>query len=341
MAEYRTIRMALWTDPYIESLEPHEKLLYIYLFTNPHTNNLGVMEVSRRRMAFETGLEIKELSATLAKMEKAGKLMVDVETVWLVNFIRHQTSTSPKMVQSLRGIVDSVQSSKIRRAICERYPHVFDGCNTPPIPYADGIRTPPIPIREEEEERELEEEVGTGRDTPPSPPLGGAGHLDATPSQQEHAPEPALQPQAPDPPPKRRTPEWETTLPAMVIAAYHELLPEMPTVQSPGSVKQAILARAKDKQCDAQERAQRQDVAWWRSLFTRIRGMPFLMGEVQTQDGRPFSCSLAWITGRNNLGKILNGNYAPRDGPKSTGSSLTDRNLRVCQEWLREEGVVQ
>ncbi len=47
MATYRTIRMAFWSDPYIETLSASEKLLYLYLFSCPHTNNLGLLAVSR------------------------------------------------------------------------------------------------------------------------------------------------------------------------------------------------------------------------------------------------------------------------------------------------------
>ena len=48
MATYRTIRMDFWNDPYVEGMEPQDKLLYVYLFSSPHTNNLGVLTVSRR-----------------------------------------------------------------------------------------------------------------------------------------------------------------------------------------------------------------------------------------------------------------------------------------------------
>ena len=56
MAEYRTIRMGFWTDPYIEELDAKAKLLYIYLFTGPYTNNLGIVEATRRKIAYETAM---------------------------------------------------------------------------------------------------------------------------------------------------------------------------------------------------------------------------------------------------------------------------------------------
>lgn len=36
MATYRTIRMDFWNDPYVEGMEPQDKLLYVYLFSSPH-----------------------------------------------------------------------------------------------------------------------------------------------------------------------------------------------------------------------------------------------------------------------------------------------------------------
>jgi len=50
VAEYRTMRVSFWDDPYIESLQPLDKLLYIYLFTNPHVNNLGILDISHKKL---------------------------------------------------------------------------------------------------------------------------------------------------------------------------------------------------------------------------------------------------------------------------------------------------
>ena len=61
MAEYRTIRMGFWTDPYIEELDAKAKLLYIYLFTGPYTNNLGIVEATRRKIAYETAMTVQEV----------------------------------------------------------------------------------------------------------------------------------------------------------------------------------------------------------------------------------------------------------------------------------------
>lgn len=154
MAEYRTLRMSFWNDPYIEELGPEGRLLYLYLITCPHTNNLGLLEVSTRRMAYETGLLPERVEALLGEAEAAGKLVRDGAVLWLVNFVKHQTSTSPRLMQSLRALGRRVESERIRAAMRERYAWLFSGEGTPsPDTVPDRIPTVCPRSPEEEEER--------------------------------------------------------------------------------------------------------------------------------------------------------------------------------------------
>ncbi len=157
MAEYRTLRMTFWNDPYVEELEPSGRLLYLYLITCPHTTNLGVLEVSVRRMAYETGLKEEEVKRLLAQAEAAGKVVRDGNVLWVVNFVKHQASTSPRLVQSLRALYSALSSEKIRAAVLRTYPPLFSG---------EGVDTVGAGCGEEKEEREK----GRGRErfSPPS-----------------------------------------------------------------------------------------------------------------------------------------------------------------------------
>lgn len=153
MATYRTIRMSFWNDPAIESLPPADKLLYLYLFTCPHANNLGVLSVSLRKMAFETGLSEDAIQRGLAAFESSGRIMRDGGHVWVCGFIRHQCSTSPKILTSLRALFPTVESAAIRAAILERYPHLFGAAPYP----SDRVS---LPSGESEKEREKEDLIG-------------------------------------------------------------------------------------------------------------------------------------------------------------------------------------
>lgn len=154
MAEYRTVRMGFWNDPYIEGLDAKAKLLYLYLFTGPYANNLGVIEVTRRKIAYETSLSPQDVDKYLADFEACGKVVCDPghNLIFLTRFIRHQTSTSPKILQGLKSLTLSIPSPVIAKAICIRYPQVY-GIDSYPtdtisIPYADGMYTVDIPSAE-------------------------------------------------------------------------------------------------------------------------------------------------------------------------------------------------
>ncbi len=107
------------------------------------------------------------------------------------------------------------------------------------------------------------------------------------------------------------------------------MLPQLPTVQSfDDSAKKTMRARWN-------EAPERQDLKFWRRVFVTVAASDFLMGRV-----KDWQCpGLLWIIGPKNFAKIVNGHYS-NHGPR-TGSSLTDSNLRIAQEWAAEGGTPQ
>jgi len=168
MADYRTIKPTIWSDPYFEELETHEKLLYIYLFSNPYINNAGVMKVSKRKIIFETYMSEEKYDSAIEKFQKDGKVMLFDEYLYVCKFIKHQTNTSPKMLTNIHkqleltpcDIVSIINKQYPKLKIPDQYLK-----DTPPIPPeypTDGLE------RELEGEREIEEE----EEIPPyNPPL--------------------------------------------------------------------------------------------------------------------------------------------------------------------------
>ena len=73
MAKERYINTKFWDDSYIVKLDPIEKLLFIYLLTNPLTNICGIYEVSLRRIAFDTGIEEEVILTLLRRFEEKRK----------------------------------------------------------------------------------------------------------------------------------------------------------------------------------------------------------------------------------------------------------------------------
>ena len=151
----RSIDQRYWTDPYVESLSATEKLVYIHLFSSAHTNLVGVFQASRRMIAFQTACPGPDVDAALERFRRDGKAIIDGGEVWLVSYIRHQCTSSPKMVAAMRGQLAKVESDTIRKAIIERYPHIMEASGPrPPRPNAYGADTVSVSSRYRIREKE-------------------------------------------------------------------------------------------------------------------------------------------------------------------------------------------
>lgn len=151
MATYRTVKICMWSDPWFEELGSKEKLFYLYLFTNEHINNAGIMAVSKKKMAFESGIPVSEVGGLLNTFAAAEKIILSGDNVWVVNFIRHQTSTSPKMLSSIAKALEEIDDRCLIDTVLERY-------NTLSIPYRYPTDTVPVPPPYPTGNRKLEEE---------------------------------------------------------------------------------------------------------------------------------------------------------------------------------------
>ena len=66
MAIYRNVSMTFWTDSKVsDNFLPEEKYMFLYLFTNPHTNLCGCYEVSRKQIAYEMGYSVQKVNSLL------------------------------------------------------------------------------------------------------------------------------------------------------------------------------------------------------------------------------------------------------------------------------------
>ena len=90
MAKQRYINTKFWDDSYIVGLDPTEKLLFLYLLTNPLTNVAGIYEISLRRIAFDTGIESMAANSILKRFRKEKKIYYLDGWIVVVNFPKHQ-----------------------------------------------------------------------------------------------------------------------------------------------------------------------------------------------------------------------------------------------------------
>jgi len=96
---YRQIHTHIWKDEWFLDLEPAEKLLFVYLFSNDNTTLAGIYKISLKVIAFETGLELPFIKKTLEKFNKAGKAVYQDGIIWVVNLMRYNASSNSPKVQ--------------------------------------------------------------------------------------------------------------------------------------------------------------------------------------------------------------------------------------------------
>ena len=86
----RSVNTEFWKDTFVEKLNVPEKLIFLYLITNPETNLLGIYEISIKRIAFETGVSEKVIEEALKKFKHEKKIYYIDNYIILVNWLKHQ-----------------------------------------------------------------------------------------------------------------------------------------------------------------------------------------------------------------------------------------------------------
>lgn len=104
MAKQRYIQDSFWTDPYIEKLDPSEKLLFLYYLTNPLCNIAGIYEIRNNRVAYETGFDKDMIDRIKNRFVKDGKMLIIDDWILLVNFAKNQ-NLNPNVKEGMRRII--------------------------------------------------------------------------------------------------------------------------------------------------------------------------------------------------------------------------------------------
>ena len=90
MATQRYISTSFWDDKWIMELDPSEKLLYLYLLTNPLTNIAGIYKITVKRISFDTGFTADTVGHIFEKFQKANKAHLVGEFIILPSWPKHQ-----------------------------------------------------------------------------------------------------------------------------------------------------------------------------------------------------------------------------------------------------------
>jgi hypothetical protein len=127
MAKKRYINTVFWDDSYISNLDPSEKLIFIYLITNPCTNISGVYQIPVKRISLDTGLEKDMVIKILERFQNDQKIIYRDGWISIKNFIKHQNHNSPLIKKCIEKELANVHPDFIE--------FVLYGIDTVSIPY--------------------------------------------------------------------------------------------------------------------------------------------------------------------------------------------------------------
>ena len=108
MAKQRIINTKFWDDSFIRSLKATEKLLYIYLISNPLTNICGIYEISLDRIVFDTGIPSNLVEKSFKLFIQKGKILYTDGWIKIVNFSKYQNEKSPKIKKGIENELENI-----------------------------------------------------------------------------------------------------------------------------------------------------------------------------------------------------------------------------------------
>lgn len=127
-----TFSTGTWDDPWVETLEPLNKLLWIYLFTCPEAyEGYGVIEPRYNLWQIRTGLTREQIDEGLKRFIADGKIQEFDGCYWIINYIRHRRLAGPNLAAALKSIKEKWTSQpEVYGIIIQRYGGGIDGVLT-------------------------------------------------------------------------------------------------------------------------------------------------------------------------------------------------------------------
>jgi len=161
MSKLRSINTHFWQDNFVIDLDPIEKLLFLYLLSNPQTNMLGIYELHVRRISFDTGIDKDMVLKIFDRFTEAEKVKYKEGYVILQNFIKNQSYNKNMQTSAVNSWNDLPLSIR-EDSFCE-----------PIVKGLKGFGKGSKPITEIEDELEKEKEEENEKEKPAKPDSEG------------------------------------------------------------------------------------------------------------------------------------------------------------------------
>ena len=129
MNKLRSVNTFFWSDCYVETLTPVEKLLFLYLLTNSNTNIIGIYELTIKKISYDTGIDKDKTEQSFKKFQEDKKVYYIDNFIILRNFTKNQ-SYNPKMIIGAFDVFSKLPDSLLKyiipyHSLCIAYFNLF------------------------------------------------------------------------------------------------------------------------------------------------------------------------------------------------------------------------
>lgn len=121
---YRTICCELWTDEKVQALSAHEKLLFLYLITNPHSHMSGIYYLPKAFIQHELNLG-RGFDGVWMGLLQSGLIDADEKRsqVWVKNMLPYQ-ARGHKAEKGVASHLYTLHSSPLLERFLAQYPQI-------------------------------------------------------------------------------------------------------------------------------------------------------------------------------------------------------------------------
>ena len=154
----RYISTRIWGESWFEPLTATEKLIWIYLLTNPATNMLGIYGLTVRRIGYDCNTSAQIVRRCIKKLEEL-KLIIMIHEHIIITHWLTQNAMNPSMKLSALKDFDNLPD-KVRAALPVTVLNNIQKMRTDtgqPVPHTPPHSPSPTPEKEEETQKEQEQ----------------------------------------------------------------------------------------------------------------------------------------------------------------------------------------
>jgi hypothetical protein len=101
MSKQRIVKDEIWDDDWFYELDPSEKLVWIFLLTNPRGNIAGIYKLNKKWASQATGLDFDVFKTILSRFVRDGKIVDEESWIGLVNFHKHLAYRNTSVAQGI------------------------------------------------------------------------------------------------------------------------------------------------------------------------------------------------------------------------------------------------